>query len=156
MANVKNVSAKHPPKPQRKANGLPLNGNHLPWLLLKSFGCGAGAALLLCTAAAQVFAHTAISLELVKPAACGSVAVGAMLSGLLLANGVAQKRLLCGAAYGAFYALCLVLATVLSGNELVFDHMNLYLLAGMMLGGIAGGILSAMSATAGSSTPRSR
>ena len=141
-ANSRASSAKlrssHICKVRSKSSG------HLSWLLIKSFGCGVGTAILLFALAAQIFAHTALSLELVKPAACASVAVGAVLSGLVLANGIAQKRLLCGVS--VFYALCLSLTTALSGKPLVFDHVNLALLAALLFGGTAGGVLSALGA----------
>ena len=41
------------------------SSGHLSWLLIKSFGCGVGTAILLFALAAQIFAHTALSLELV-------------------------------------------------------------------------------------------
>ena len=132
-ANSRASSAKlrssHICKVRSKSSG------HLSWLLIKSFGCGVGTAILLFALAAQIFAHTALSLELVKPATCASVAVGAVLSGLVLANGIAQKRLLCGVSVGVFYALCLSLTTALSGKPLVFDHVNLALLAALLFGG---------------------
>ena len=135
-ANSRASSAKlrssHICKVRSKSSG------HLSWLLIKSFGCGVGTAILLFALAAQIFAHTALSLELVKPATCASVAVGAVLSGLVLANGIAQKRLLCGVSVGVFYALCLSLTTALSGKPLVFDHVNLALLAALLFGGTAG------------------
>ena len=138
-ANSRASSAKlrssHICKVRSKSSG------HLSWLLIKSFGCGVGTAILLFALAAQIFAHTALSLELVKPATCASVAVGAGLSGLVLANGIAQKRLLCGVSVGVFYALCLSLTTALSGKPLVFDHVNLALLAALLFGGTAGGVL---------------
>lgn len=91
-ANSRASSAKlrssHICKVRSKSSG------HLSWLLIKSFGCGVGTAILLFALAAQIFAHTALSLELVKPATCASVAVGAVLSGLVLANGIAQKTAL--------------------------------------------------------------
>ena len=150
-ANTRVSSAKLPPN---RAHRVHSNSSaHLPWLLIKSFGCGAGAAILLCALAAQIFAHTALSLELVKPAACASVAVGTVLSALVLANGAAQKRLLCGMAAGAFYAVCLVLATALSGKPLVLNPMNLALLGGLLFGGTAGGVLSALGA-AGNTAPK--
>ena len=143
-ANPRASSAKlrssHICKVRSKSSG------HLSWLLIKSFGCGVGTAILLFALAAQIFAHTALSLELVKPATCASVAVGAVLSGLVLANGIAQKRLLCGVSVGVFYALCLSLTTALSGKPLVFDHVNLALLAALLFGGTAGGVLSALGA----------
>ena len=91
-ANSRASSAKlrssHICKVRSKSSG------HLSWLLIKSFGCGVGTAILLFALAAQIFAHTALSLELVKPATCASVAVGAVLSGLVLANGIAQTALM--------------------------------------------------------------
>ena len=150
-ANTRASSAKLPPNHARKLQSKART--RLPWLLIKSFGCGAGAAILLFALAAQVFAHTALSLELVKPVACACVAVGAVLSGLVLANGVAQKRLLCGMAVGAFYAVCLVLATALSGKPLVLDHMNLALLGALLFSGTVGGVLSALG-VAGNTAPK--
>ena len=152
MAGMQKVSAKRPAGPARKVSGRSANHNLL-WLLVKSFGCGAGTALVLCALAAQIFAHTALSLELVKPAACGSAVVGTVISGLLLANGIARQRLLCGTVCGAFYVLCLILATVLNGNLPVFNNINLYLAVGMLLGGTAGGILSAVGTTGESHVP---
>lgn len=149
-ANSRASSAKlrssHICKVRSKSSG------HLSWLLIKSFGCGVGTAILLFALAAQIFAHTALSLELVKPATCASVAVvGAVLSGLVLANGIAQKRLLCGVSVGVFYALCLSLTTALSGKPLVFD---LALLAALLFGGTAGGVLSALGAVGNTASER--
>ena len=149
-ANSRASSAKlrssHICKVRSKSSG------HLSWLLIKSFGVGT--AILLFALAAQIFAHTALSLELVKPATCASVAVGAVLSGLVLANGIAQKRLLCGVSVGVFYALCLSLTTALSGKPLVFDHVNLALLAALLFGGTAGGVLSALGAVGNTAPER--
>ena len=146
-ANSRASSAKlrssHICKVRSKSSG------HLSWLLIKSFGCGVGTAILLFALAAQIFAHTALSLELVKPATCASVAVGAVL-----ANGIAQKRLLCGVSVGVFYALCLSLTTALSGKPLVFDHVNLALLAALLFGGTAGGVLSALGAVGNTAPER--
>ena len=70
-ANSRASSAKlrssHICKVRSKSSG------HLSWLLIKSFGCGVGTAILLFALAAQIFDHTELSLELVKPAACASV-----------------------------------------------------------------------------------
>ena len=138
-ANSRASSAKlrssHICKVRNKSSG------HLSWLLIKSFGCGVGTAILLFALAAQIFAHTALSL-------------GAVLSGLVLANGIAQKRLLCGVSVGVFYALCLSLTTALSGKPLVFDHVNLALLAALLFGGTAGGVLSALGAVGNTAPER--
>ena len=72
------------------------------------------------------------------------MAVGAVLSGsrscetVLLKNGLFYA----GVSVGVFYALCLSLTTALSGKPPVFDHMN-RLLAALLFGGTAGGVLSA-------------
>ena len=90
------------------------SSGHLSWLLIKSFGCGVGTAILLFALAAQIFAHTALSLELVKPAT----------------------------------------TTALSGKPLVFDHVNLALLAALLFGGTAGGVLSALGAVGNTAPER--
>ena len=118
------------------------SSSHLSWLLIKSFGCGVGTAILLFALAAQIFAHTALSLELVKPATCASVAVGGCsFRSRSCERYCSKKRLLCGVSVGVFYALCLSLTTALSGKPLVFDHVNLALLAALLFGGTAGGVL---------------
>ena len=122
-ANSRASSAKlrssHICKVRSKSSG------HLSWLLIKSFGCGVGTAILLFALAAQIFA-----------------------------NGIAQKRLLCGVSVGVFYALCLSLTTALSGKPLVFDHVNLALLAALLFGGTAGGVLSALGAVGNTAPER--
>ena len=133
-----------------RASSAKLRSSHICKVRSKSSG---HLSWLLFALAAQIFAHTALSLELVKPATCASVAVGAVLSGLVLANGIAQKRLLCGVSVGVFYALCLSLTTALSGKPLVFDHVNLALLAALLFGGTAGGVLSALGAV-GNTAPK--
>ena len=69
-------------------------------------------------------------------------------------GGIAQKRLLCGVSVGVFYALCLSLTTALSGKPLVFDHVNLALLAALLFGGTAGGVLSALGAVGNTAPER--
>jgi len=144
MVKTKKSKKVGPPQPARRAERTGMN---TALALLKSFGCGMGAMLLIGAAAAAVFSRTALSLELVKPAACGAVAVGALLSGLVLADSLAQRRLLCGLGCGAFYAVCLIAATGLSGQVPVFDRANLFLLGVTLAGGTAGGIVSAAFGT---------
>ena len=55
---------------------------------------------------------------------------------------------------GVFYALCLSLTTALSGKPLVFDHVNLALLAALLFGGTAGGVLSALGAVGNTAPER--
>lgn len=138
--SVKTSSAK-PPQARRKAAH-----KRSIWItLFAGFAVGTGAALFLCAGAAALFARTALSLELVKPAACGAAAVGAFLSGLVLADGIRQKKLLCGLAAGVFYALCALAATALFGEALsVESPLNLALLGALVFGGTAGGVFSAV------------
>lgn len=136
-------SKPRPPRPgRRSAGGKP----NLVMVLLCSFGCGVGAALILLAIMAQIFAHTALSLDLVKPFASAAAAIGALISGYVLANGVRQMRLLCGVACGAFYCLCLFCATALRGTVPMIDQRNGTLLAALLLGGTLGGGLSALGA----------
>ena len=60
----------------------------------------------------------------------------------------------CGVSVGVFYALCLSLTTALSGKPLVFDHVNLALLAALLFGGTAGGVLSALGAVGNTAPER--
>lgn len=52
--------------------------------------------------------------------------------------------------------LCAVfeLTTALSGKPLVFDHVNLALLAALLFGGTAGGVLSALGAVGNTAPER--
>mgnify|MGYP000378287477 CR=1 FL=1 len=70
-ANSRASSAKlrssHICKVRNKSSG------HLSWLLIKSFGCGVGTAILLFALAAQIFAHTA---DLFSSMGTNTVSVG--------------------------------------------------------------------------------
>ena len=152
-ANSRASSAKlrssHICKVRSKSSG------HLSWLLIKSFGCGVGTAILLFALAAQIFCpYCTLAGTCQTGNLCQRGGGGCSFSGLVLANGIAQKRLLCGVSVGVFYALCLSLTTALSGKPLVFDHVNLALLAALLFGGTAGGVLSALGAVGNTAPER--
>lgn len=125
-----------------KGSAHPLKG------ILKSFFCGAASCLALLCTAALLFEKTNLPLALVYPAACLAAAVGAFVSGLVLAWSWARYRLLAGLACGAFCCLCLLLAAVAGGSIPQADGRNLSLLIVLLLGGTAGGAAAAMFAPA--------
>lgn len=139
-------SRTHSPK-QKKPGGKRRTNPAL--VLLYSFGCGTGAAMILLVIMAQIFSHTALSLDLVRPFASAAAAVGALISGYLLANGLQQKRLFCGAASGGFFCLCLLCATLIQGLTPAIDQSSATMLASLLLGGTIGGGLSALGAPSG-------
>lgn len=114
--------------------------------MLISFGCGTGAAILLLAVFALVFERMALPASLARPFAAAAVAVGAAVSGAVLAGALARQRLLCGLGCGVFYAGCLVLATLIRFKTIVPDNGNGTLLAALLLGGGLGGALTAFRA----------
>ena len=84
-------------------------------VLLLSFGCGVGVCILLLALAAVLLTHTGLPLSAVRPMACMAAAVGAAVSAAVLARRLQKRLLLCGLGCGAFYAVCLLAATLLIG-----------------------------------------
>ena len=82
--------------------------------LLLSFGCGVGVCILLLALAAFLLTHTGLPLSAVRPMACMAAAVGAAVSAAVLARRLQKRLLLCGLGCGAFYAVCLLAATLLA------------------------------------------
>lgn len=110
--------------------------------LLLSFGCGVGVCILLLALAAFLLTHTGLPLSAVRPMACMAAAVGAAVSAAVL-----QKRLLlCGLGCGAFYAVCLLAATLLANGRLDWQGSNAMLPLALLLGGLLGGALTALRA----------
>lgn len=86
--------------------------------LLLSFGCGVGVCILLLALAAFLLTHTGLPLSAVRPMACMAAAVGAAVSAAVLARRLQKRLLLCGLGCGAFYAVCLLAATLLANGRL--------------------------------------
>ena len=86
--------------------------------LLLSFGCGVGVCILLLVLAAFLLTHTGLPLSAVRPMACMAAAVGAAVSAAVLACRLRKRLLLCGLGCGAFYAVCLLAATLLANGRL--------------------------------------
>ena len=55
-----------------------------------------------------------------------------------------QKLLLCGLGCGAFYAVCLMAATLAASGELDWQGANAMLPMALLLGGLLGGALAAL------------
>ena len=133
---------------KRPARQHPTNGKQkVPLLLALSFGTGIGAAALLLCLFAVLLWKFPVPLTLVQPMACAAAGVGAMVSGLVLAQSAGRQRLLCGLACGAFYAACLLAASALCGGEIVSDASGAMVPAALVLGGLLGGALSAVRGT---------
>ena len=90
--------------------------------LLLSFGCGVGVCILLLAL------------------------VGAAVSAAVLARRLRKRLLLCGLGCGAFYAVCLLAATLLANGRLDWQGSNAMLPLALLLGGLLGGALTALRA----------
>ena len=115
-----------------------------PLMLALSFGAGTAAASLLLCLFATLLWKFPVPLTFVQPMACAAAGVGAMVSGLVLAQSTERQRLLCGLGCGAFYAACLLAASALCGGEIVSDASGAMVPAALVLGGLLGGALSAV------------
>ena len=114
--------------------------------LLLSFGCGVGVCILLLALAAFLLTHTGLPLSAVRPMACMAAAVGAAVSAAVLARRLQKRLLLCGLGCGAFYAVCLLAATLLANGRLDWQGSNAMLPLALLLGGLVGGALTARRA----------
>lgn len=61
-------------------------------------------------------------------------------------NPAAAALLLCGLGCGAFYAVCLLAATLLANGRLDWQGSNAMLPLALLLGGLLGGALTALRA----------
>ena len=104
--------------------------------LLLSFGCGVGVCILLLALAAFLLTYTGLPLS----------AVGAAVSAAVLARRLRKRLLLCGLGCGAFYAVCLLAATLLANGRLDWQGSNAMLPLALLLGGLLGGALTALRA----------
>ena len=102
--------------------------------------------LLLLALAAFLLTHTGLPLSAVRPMACMAAAVGAAVSAAVLARRLRKRLLLCGLGCGAFYAVCLLAATLLANGRLDWQGSNAMLPLALLLGGLLGGALTALRA----------
>lgn len=115
-------------------------------ILIRGILGGGIAALLLFAVGALAFSRLPIPGILVRPAACLISGAGAMVTGILLARGFGRQRLLCGLGSGAFYALCIVGASVLQG-KFQMEQREIALVCMLLLAGMLGGALTAVRAS---------
>lgn len=64
----------------------------------------------------------------------------------VLARRLQKRLLLCGLGCGAFYAVCLLAATLLANGRLDWQGSNAMLPLALLLGGLLGGALTALRA----------
>ena len=102
--------------------------------------------VLLLALAAFLLTHTGLPLSAVRPMACMAAAVGAAVSAAVLARRLRKRLLLCGLGCGAFYAVCLLAATLLANGRLDWQGSNAMLPLALLLGGLLGGALTALRA----------
>ena len=86
------------------------------------------------------------AMSAVRPMACMAAAVGAAVSAAVLARRLQKRLLLCGLGCGAFYAVCLLAATLLANGRLDWQGSNAMLPLALLLGGLLGGALTALRA----------
>lgn len=145
---VKNRPAapKAAPAARRAANSAPV-----PAFVL-AFGCGTGTSLALLAAFAFVLERFSLPLAAVQPMAVAAAWVGAAVSGWVLGSKLGRLRLVCGAGCGLFYCLCLLLAAFVMRGTVALQGAGLAVPVALLLGGIAGGTVSALH-IAGSALP---
>lgn len=119
-------------------------GNPAAVALLLAFGCGVGVCMLLLALAALLLTRTNLPLSAVRPMACMAASIGVAVSGFVLARRLKEKLLLCGLGCGAFYAVCLLAATLLAGGMPDWQGGNAMLPLALMLGGLLGGAAAAL------------
>ena len=134
------------PKAARAAAGPAPSA--IPALLL-AFGCGTGAALVLLAVFAFVLERFGLPLDAVPPMAIAAAWVGAAVSGWVLGTKIGHLRLVCGAGCGVFYCLCLAAAGFCQSGTVSLQGANLAVPVALLLGGIAGGTLSALRTVRG-------
>ena len=114
--------------------------------LLLSCGCGVACADCCWRWRRCLLTHTGLPLSAVRPMACMAAAVGAAVSAAVLARRLQKRLLLCGLGCGAFYAVCLLAATLLANGRLDWQGSNAMLPLALLLGGLLGGALTALRA----------
>jgi putative membrane protein (TIGR04086 family) len=138
----------HAVKPKRKVRGGAAKKLELPWVLLRSLGGGLLMMAVLFCLFAFLWEKIAFPIGVVHPLACGAVAVGTALSGLLLAVGIRRGFLLCGILAGVFYDVCLSVAMLILGAfTLTNSTLTLWLI--LLLAGALGGALGAVLGKSG-------
>lgn len=106
------------------------------------------AGLLVCiglfAAFAALLTAAPIPLSAARPLACLGAAVGAAVSGYLMAKSMGRALLLCGLGSGVFYAVCVLLAGAITQGSLERQSADWLLPAALVLGGMFGGALVAV------------
>ncbi len=122
-----------------------------PWAaaILAAFLGGMFTLAALMAAFAFVSERFSLTVAAVRPLALAAAWCASAVSGYILAGRLGQQRLLCGLLCGLFYSACLLLASFLAAGSIDLQGANLALPISLLLGGLVGGLVSAMRATPG-------
>lgn len=104
---------------------------------------GAATSFLLLAAGAAVFATFPVPAGLTRPAASLIAGIGTAVAGAVLASGVGRQRLLCGLGCGVLAAICLALASFVTGG-LILSDINIAMLCVLVFSGMFGGTITAL------------
>lgn len=139
-------------RPSHRAGGV-RGGKALlpPWAaaVLAAFIGGAVVAAVLMGAFAFVSERFSLPAASARPLALAALWCAAAVSGYILAARLGRQRLFCGMMCGVFYCACLLLASWLYAGCVDLDGANMALPVSLLLGGIVGGIVSAIRAVPG-------
>lgn len=147
MFNKSKTSRPVRPSGRRTVKGKPSGpAEQMLRAAVRAFGCGVGVSLLLLALFAVLLANTPMPLSMVRPMACAAVAVGAALSGAVLAGRVGCKLLLCGLGCGVFYAVCQLVAAFAVHGAVFAQNGGVMLAVVLLMSGTLGGALAAVRA----------
>lgn len=137
------ISSKNGIHPKRQTANSRSPVDRLLSAAVFSFLCGATVLLLALCAFAFLLAHTPVPLALVRPFACIATALGVALSGLLFAQKVGRRFLLCGLVCGFFYAGCQLLAAYILQGATFLQNGSIMLSVVVLMSGLFGGAFAA-------------
>lgn len=147
---AKQITHKRPAPPRAgRAAGKTTNTPNWVTAILGAFGCGTGAAILLLAVFAFLSERMSLPVTAVRPLALAAAWCGSAVSGYVLAKGLGKQRLLCGLCSGLFYCLCLLAASFMAAGEVFLEGSNMALPIALLLGGLIGGVVSALRAVSG-------
>lgn len=138
----------------RRKNVSPRRGTHAqtalpPWVgaVVAAFIGGTAVAIVLLAAFAFLSERFSLPVTAVRPMAMAAAWCAAAVSGYILATRLRQQRLLCGLLCGLFYCACLLCASYLCAGSIDLQGPHMALPIALLLGGLVGGIISAMRAS---------
>lgn len=139
-------SSKRSIHPNNRKSNSRNPGNPLLGAAVFSFLCGTAVLLLALCTFAFLLAHTPVPLTLVRPFACIAAALGVALSGVIFAQKIGRRFLLCGIVCGLFYAACQLFAAYLLQGVSFVQNGSIMLSIVVLMSGLFGGAFAAAKA----------